>query len=710
MTSPTGAPGRTPNRLARERSPYLLQHALNPVDWHPWGDEAFERARREDKPVFLSIGYATCHWCHVMERESFEDEDVAALLNEHFVPVKVDREERPDVDRIYMTAMQATGMGGGWPLNVFLTPALEPFFGGTYFPKHSVPGRIGMLDLLPRVQQAWREDRGRIDDTGARILAAIGSMDEPSGGPADAGTLFESCFVALARTNDPDHGGFGHQPKFPSTVNLNFLVRQALHDPARREVALGMVAAQLDAMAAGGIHDHLGGGFHRYSVDREWLVPHFEKMLYDQAQIAWAYLEGYRLTGRERYAEVARAIFEYVRRDLAAPDGAFYSAEDADSEGEEGRFYVWHPDEIEALLGREDAALVSHRYGVTARGNFEHGATILSEVNPLEATARAHGLEPAAAQARLGAARATLLTARAKRPRPLRDDKVLAAWNGLMISALARGARVLGDDAYAARAAAAATFVWERLRDPATGALHRRWREGHAGVAGQLDDHAYVALGLLDLYAATHDGAWLERAMALAATMVARFWDERHGAFFETPGDDPTIRARLKEGFDGAEMAGNSIALLVLETLARLAGRRDWQDMARRMAAYYGARLSGGAAAMPQMLVAIELVHASPRHVVIAGDPAAADTRALVAVFESKLRPHDLLLLADGGAGQRRLAAIAPFVAGLARREGRATAYVCIDHACRLPVTDPAAFAALLDEPATATAARTPVP
>ncbi len=689
---------RKPNRLVHEKSPYLLQHAYNPVDWYPWGEEAFTKARRQNKPIFLSIGYSTCHWCHVMERESFENDSVAEALNQSFVAIKVDREERPDVDRIYMTAMQTMGFGGGWPLNVFLTPDLKPFFGGTYFPPSATYGRPGMLQILPQVHQAWVEHRAELEHTGAQVFQALAGLNAPDTSHADIEPLFARAYQELARTFDHEHGGFGTQPKFPSTVNLNFLLRYWARDPGAHAAAREMVVKQLDAMQAGGIHDHLGGGFHRYSTDRVWLVPHFEKMLYDQAELAWAYIEGFQVARDPRYAETARGIFAYVARDLTSPEGAFYSAEDADSEGEEGKFYVWTPAEVEAVLGKEEARLFDLRYGVTESGNFERGATILHEARTLEETGKAFGLTPRAAASRLEAARARLLAARSKRVRPHRDDKVLVAWNGLMISAYARGARVLGDPALADRAGRAADFIWERLRDPKTGAVQRRWRDGQTSGAGQLDDYAYLALGLLDLYGATFDPRWLERAVAVTEAEVARFWDEKEGGFFESPEGDPSIQVRMKDGFDGAEMAGNSIAAHNLERLATLLDRADWRDRAARTFHYYARRLASGPTAMPQMLAAMDLARATPRHVVVAGRPDAADTGAMIAEFNHRFLPHDLLLVADGGATQKALAHLAPFIEPLVARGGKATAYVCVDYGCRLPTSDRAAFAAQLDE------------
>jgi uncharacterized protein YyaL (SSP411 family) len=683
MHSP--APART-NRLAREKSPYLLQHATNPVDWFPWGDEAFARARDQDKPIFLSIGYSTCHWCHVMERESFMNDDVAAALNADFVPVKVDREERPDVDRMYMSAMQALGQGGGWPLNVFLTPELEPFWGGTYFPPSTTLGRAGLLQILPQLAQAWREQRDQIRTTGAQVLALLGTLSGAGGEARPTAELADTCAAYLERQHDDAHGGFGSAPKFPSPANLTFLLARWARGARGAETARRMVLAQLEAMRANGLHDHLGGGFHRYATDRQWRIPHFEKMLYDQALLADAYLDGYRASGDRRWADTARGVFEYVARDLTAPDGAFFSAEDADSEGEEGRFYAWTPAQLAGVLDADLARLFAHHYGVSEHGNFEHGTSVLYE---------AHPAADADTATRLAEARARLLAARALRVRPHRDDKIITAWNGLMIAALAHGARTLGEPAYAERAERAAEFVWTRLR-AADGSLLRRWRDGEAAFAGQLDDHAYFARACRELHAATQAPFWLERAEMVTEAMLARFWDDAEGGLFESPADADGVRVRLKDGFDGAELAGNSIAADNLWRLGMLFERVDWCERAQRSFTFHAGRLAAAPWAMPRMIAAMERGAVAPHHVVIAGELERDDTRALVAVYESRLRPdEDLVVVEEASRG--RLAKLVPFAAELPMRDGRATAYVCLDYACRQPVHEPQELAALLD-------------
>jgi hypothetical protein len=693
------APGDRPaNRLARETSPYLLQHAHNPVDWYAWGEEAFARARDEDRCIFLSIGYSTCHWCHVMERESFENIEVAMLLNTHFVCVKVDREERPDVDRLYMAAAQAMGVGGGWPLNVFLSPELTPFFGGTYFPPTARQGRPGLMELLPRVQAAWSEQRADILAGGERVLEAVRAIASVAGEPAPIEALAAGCARMLSRAHDAVEGGFGNAPKFPSPANLAFLLRWWAREPATRAEARTMALHQLDAMRAGGIHDHVGGGFHRYATDREWLTPHFEKMLYDQALLADAYLDGLQAGGDPAYADVARGIFAYVARDLSAPEGGFYSAEDADSEGEEGLFYVWTPAQLAEALGADEARLVGRHFGVTPQGNFEHGASILHEPHALVDTARTFAMTPGEALTRLAKACATLLEARARRIRPHRDEKILASWNGLMIAAFAHGARVLGDAALAERAARAAEFAWTRLLDHASGALHRHFSAGAAAGEGQLDDHACMARALLELYATTFEPRWLERAARLTEVQITRFWDDADGAFFESPAGDASVRVRMKDGFDGAELAGNSVAAGNLARLAALQPDGPWRVKLDRLLDYHARRLSESPWAMPQMLIAMDLAAHPARHVVIAGEPS-RERDALLAAARRGFRPFDQVVVVDEAA-RAALSARAPFAASLQAVGAAATAYVCVDHACRLPVTDPAALAAQLDETA----------
>ncbi len=729
------------NRLERERSPYLRQHAANPVDWHPWGEEAFARARSEDKPVFLSIGYATCHWCHVMARESFEDPATAALLNEHFIPVKVDREERPDVDHVYMSYVQALTGHGGWPLSAWLTPSLAPFFGGTYFPPEDRHGRAGFPAMLRAIAKAWREQREKLVDEGARVVAAL--KTESAGAAAGSGAAdlaagaaeaYNRGFGYFREAFDPVRGGFGGAPKFPRASALAFLFRcaaQPTADPAVRREAAGMAALTLRQMARGGIHDHVGGGFHRYSVDEDWQVPHFEKMLYDQAQIAFNALEAWQATGDERHAWLARDILDYVLRDLTAPDGGFYSAEDADSEPTtesalgttrsthnlvEGAFYVWTKSEIDSVLGA-DAALVCAHFGVAENGNVSpqrdphgefRGKNILAQSRPLAETAKTWGLSPDAASDRLAASLERLRLARARRPRPALDDKVLAAWNGLMISALAFAASIPAESladrrqVYRDAAARAAAFVERELFDAKRGILFRFWRGGRGGAEGFAEDYAFLIQGLLDLHEATFDRRWLDWAERLQEKMDELFWDQEHGGYTNSGAADPHIIVRLKEDYDGATPAPSSVAalnLLRLDAVSDATGRKGsfgtaYRERALSVLAAFRGRWVEAPYALPQMLVALEPALEPPRHAVLAGDPGAADFHALADVLREHLGPRRAILATDarGAAGAGWLAAMRPI-------GGRATAYVCENFTCQAPVTTPEELRKILGTP-----------
>ncbi|MBI2518682.1 MAG: thioredoxin domain-containing protein [Opitutae bacterium] len=731
-----------PNRLAAEKSPYLRQHADNPVDWLPWGDEALARARAEQKPIFLSIGYSTCHWCHVMAHESFENPAIAAVLNAHFVPVKLDREERPDLDRVYMTYVQHTTGHGGWPMSVWLTPDGKPFYGGTYFPPDDRQGRPGFQTVLEAIARHWSEQREKILSGADEVVAALqryaaeGPAHEikPEGAPAPAPSAFalavaaacEQGFQYFYETHDPRWGGFGGAPKFPRASALDFLFRVAALQGAQTDAgqeAVKMAAHTLQRMAEGGLHDHLGGGFHRYSVDEQWHVPHFEKMLYDQAQIARNLLEARQATGIEVYAWVARGIFDYVRRDLTSPQGAFYSAEDADSllvagspEHAEGAFYVWTKAELDEALG-DDAAFFCAHYGVLPDGNVAEdprdefrGKNVLRQRRPLAQTAEDAGLSREAAVARLLACQEKLRAVRAKRPRPSRDDKVITAWNGLMISALAKGWQILGDEAdegrdgppgrpwdtarpavapYLQMATRAAEFIERELYDAATGVLHRSWREGRSNIQGFAEDYACLIQGLLDLYEAGFDIRWLQWAERLQEKMDELFWDAARGGYFNSRAGDASVIVRLKEDHDGAEPAPSSVAAMNLLRLDWMLGRPGARDQARRTVEAFRGQWSRAPHGLPGMLCAAALALESPRTVVLAGDPAASDFRALLAVLHERLGPRRALLCADGGAGQQWLAARRPYLAEMQSREGRATAYVCEDFTCLAPVDRP---------------------
>ena len=684
-TMTTNHPPSHTNRLSKERSPYLQQHAHNPVDWYPWGPEAFERARREDKPIFLSIGYSTCHWCHVMERESFEDEEIAKVLNELFVCIKVDREERPDIDQIYMTSVMRLTGSGGWPLTVFLTPDLRPFYGGTYFPPEDRMGRHGIVSVARAVAEAWRTKREQILSSAGSLAEALAPDILPAQGGSPGAEALGAAEGQIAKMFDPVNGGFGGAPKFPRSHLLSFLLRsyKRTGDPA----TLDRVEKTLIAMAKGGMHDQLGGGFHRYSVDERWLVPHFEKMLYDQAILARSYLEAYRVTGNGAYAAVARDIFEYVLRDLLSPEGGFYSAEDADSEGVEGKFYVWTPAELGAALDAEDAALVAKTYGVTEEGNFEHGWSIL-HFDP------SAPLPPAETAARLAKAREVLLSVRSKRIRPHRDEKVLADWNGLMIGALAEGGATLDEPRYAKAAARAADFVLTAMRRD--GRLLHAWRDGEARIPAFLDDHAFLAGGLLDLYEATFDPRWLKEAIALAGDMNRLFSDEKAGGWFLTGTDGEKLLSRPKELYDGAVMSGNSMAALVLLRLGHLTANETLMDVGRAALAAFGSEIRARAIAYPQLLIALDYAIGPRKEVVIVGDPADPRTRALLHEVRRRFLPSAAVTLRPMDGAQGGIFALIPYLKEQGPLSKGPTAYVCENYACKLPVTEPAKLASLL--------------
>ena len=693
------------NRLIHEKSPYLLQHAHNPVDWYPWGEEAFEKARREKKPIFLSIGYSTCHWCHVMERESFENEEVAAFLNSRFVSIKVDREERPDVDRVYMTFVQATTGGGGWPLSVFLTPTLKPFVGGTYFPPEDRYGQPGFLKVLHRVADAWENNRIKLSESGDQIMTAIAhSAAAPPPAGKMNGKLIETAYQQIARSYDAREGGFSGSPKFPRPVTLNFLFKVYNRSPAGAEMgeaALGMALFTLRKMAAGGIHDQLGGGFHRYSVDGLWRVPHFEKMLYDQAQLASAYLAAYQITGDLLYEGVARDILDYVRRDLSSPEGGFYSAEDADSltsgggkEKAEGAFYVWTKQEIDEALG-EYAELFEYQYGVEPDGNAPpgtdphdefRGKNILYQRQSFAETAKHFGKSELDVDESMRYRRAALLEIRQKRPRPHLDDKIITAWNGLMISAFARGAQVLGDPSYLETASRAAEFVRQNLYREKTHTLERSYRGGPANIPGFAEDYAFYIQSLLDLYQVSFDVKWLRFAEQLQATQDRLFWDQENGGYFTSSGEDPSVLIRMKEDNDGAEPAPSSIAAANLSRLAQIRDSRMWRERAEKTIAAFGGALNHFPSAMPQMLVALDHSLAKPKQVVIAGQAGSIDTRDLLDEVQKHYLPDTVVLLADGGEGQKYLAEKLPELETMKPLNGKAAAYVCENFTCKAPV------------------------
>ena len=703
------------NRLAHEKSPYLLQHAHNPVDWYPWGEEAFEKARRENKPIFLSIGYSTCHWCHVMAHESFENEEIAAIMNRDFVNIKVDREERPDVDRVYMTFVQATTGGGGWPMSVWLTPDLKPFVGGTYFPPEDRYGQPAFRKVLERISSAWKQDHQKIAESGNKIVDAL---RESQSNAADTAAkidhdVFENAYRQLERSFDPREGGFSIAPKFPRPVALNFLTRLYARDPKGEngKHGLEMDLFTLRKMAAGGIHDHIGGGFHRYSVDRYWHVPHFEKMLYDQAQLSAAYLDAFQITHDQQYAEVARDILDYVARDMTSKEGGFFSAEDADSliehgklEHAEGAFYVWTEKQIDEALG-PSFAIFKYHFGVQPHGNAPEGSdpqdefrgkNILIQRHTISETAQHFQKSDDEVRKSLASSRDKLLAVRNKRPRPHLDDKIITAWNGLMISAYARAAEILDEPRYLEAASQAAKFLRANLYDEKNKLLFRSFREGRGSVQGFADDYAFAIQGLLDLYEASFDVGWLKFAIQLQESQDTLFFDEKSGGYFSTSGKDKTVVLRLKDDNDSAEPAASSVAAMNLLRLAQFRNDENLQERGRKTIDAFAVTVNHFASAMPQLLVALDFSLSKPRQVVIAGRRDEKGTKDLLSEIHQHFLPNRILMLADGGDGQKFLAEKNEAVAAMSRVSGKPAAYVCENFTCKAPVTDIKALNALL--------------
>jgi uncharacterized protein YyaL (SSP411 family) len=676
------------NRLAGQKSPYLLQHRHNPVDWYPWGEEAFAKARAEARPIFLSIGYATCHWCHVMERETFEDETIARFLNEHFVSIKVDREERPDVDRLYMTYVQATTGQGGWPMSLFLTPDLKPFFGGTYFPPTPRRGQPGFLELLQRVQELWSARPQELQQVAEDVVRRLQEAAAPT---ATTNLVLSPAVLHGAAAHwkgayDETNGGFGRAPKFPQPSQLLFLLGYgASHGDTE---AVRMVLHTADCMAAGGIYDQLGGGFARYATDAGWLVPHFEKMLYDNALLVRLYLEAYQASGEARYAGVVRGTLGYILRDMTDVEGGFYSAEDADSEGREGKFYCWTLDELTALLTEAELRVATRYYGVTRQGNFmDH-----SDPHPLpgQNVLSIHDakLSPAEVK-RLAAARDKLLAARAGRVRPHRDDKILASWNGLMLGAFAQAYAVLGDPAYLEAARRNLAFLRDRLWDPASRTLYHRWRDGERDSVQLLSAYAFLLAGTVDLYEATLDPDTLEFALQLADALVARFYDAENGGFWQSGEGSADLVLRTKEDYDGAEPSGNSVATLALLRLGEIAGREDLTRTAERTLRGFAGRLQEQPTALPHLLMAAALwLEARPR-VVIAGDVRSPAAVELLHAAHSVYQPFKVVL---GTAGP-----VEPFARSLPAIAGKPAAYVCTGTTCQPPVQTAAKLRELLE-------------
>ena len=681
----------TANRLADEKSPYLLQHAHNPVDWYPWGEDAFARAAAEDKPVFLSIGYSTCHWCHVMEKESFQDREVAELMNRFLVSVKVDREERPDLDHIYMTVCQMLTGSGGWPLTVIMTPDKKPFFAGTYFPKRSRFGRMGMVDLIPRAAELWRTERDRAVSTAEEIVAGLRTGLSHRPGPDPGGELAEEAFREISNQHDDRHGGFGPAPKFPVPGHLHLLLRYWRR--TGNETALSMVEKTLRSMRMGGIYDQVGFGFHRYSTDERWLLPHFEKMLYDQALIAMAYTEAFQATGKDEYRRTAKEIFTYVLRDMTDDAGGFFSAEDADSEGEEGKFYTWTAGEIETVLEPEEARTVREVYTVRDEGNFTaetgetDGTNILHLAADLETASRKLDMTEDGLVEVLEGARRKLFRQREGRVRPDRDEKILTDWNGLMIAALARGGGAFNLPRYTEAAERAAGFILDHLMD-SSGRLHHRYIDGHIAVEGNLDDYAFFTWGLLEIYFATFKVPYLRRALDLTERMISLFWDEEAGGFFFTRrGEDP-LSVGNKTATDGATPSGNSVAAMNLLRLSRLTSDPHLEERVAGIGRCFSRLLHRSPASAAVMVSTLAMAAEGSQEVAIVGDPDAPDTRDMVHSLREGFFPHTVSMLVPPGEEGTEITGLIPAAGAMKSLDGKATAYVCQGFACRNPTTD----------------------
>lgn len=697
------------NRLAKEQSPYLQQHAHNPVDWYPWGEEAFAAARKANKPIFLSVGYSTCHWCHVMNRESFNDPKIAAFMNEHFISIKLDREERPDVDRVYMTFVQATTGSGGWPMSVWLTPDLEPIVGGTYFPPKDSFGRPGFLSVLKQIHEAWKADENEVRTQAGKVTVQLKAFTAPSSEGADQELSIAPLTAALAQMEarfDPKEGGFGPAPKFPRPSELLFLFHEAKRlgpDSKQGKRALEMATFTLEKMMDGGIHDHLGGGFHRYSVDERWHIPHYEKMLYDQAQLVEAYLIAYQMTGKGSFAQAARDTLAYVSRDMTSPGGAFYSAEDADSLAEgaehksEGAFYIWDQKQIDQLLG-DDAPLFNAVYGVKPKGNAAPESdphNKLTGTNTFylrlgdEEAAKQFDLDPAEVATRLTAARKVLFEAREKRHRPHLDDKVITAWNGLMISAFAKAHMVLGDPAYLEAANRAADFLRDHLQNEKTGTLLRIWRETPSGIDGFAEDYAYLIRSLLDLYEAGFDTSRLQWALGLQQKQDKFFWDKEHGGYFSATGKDDSLLFRMKETYDGAEPSPNTISTLNLLRLSHLLGKPEFSRRAEETLRTLTAEFQNAPLAIPMGLIALEMALSPGEQIVLVGDRAAPALQEMLSTIRSRFLPAAVTVLLDSKTSRDFFAQHAEFYAAVNEIDDQPTAYVCKNFVCALPINEP---------------------
>jgi uncharacterized protein YyaL (SSP411 family) len=691
-----------PNKLISEKSPYLLQHAYNPVNWYPWGAEAFERAKKENKPIFLSIGYSTCHWCHVMAHESFEDEEVAALMNDSFVNIKVDREERPDIDGVYMQVAQMMTGSGGWPLTIVMTPDRKPFYAATYIPKEARFRQLGMIQVVPRLKEIWETERENVDDVIGQIERALSAESTgQSDVQVDLETI-ETAFSMFLKRFDEKKGGFGTAPKFPSPHNLMLLLRYWKR--TGNKDALNMVETTLREMRRGGIWDHIGFGFHRYSTDAEWLLPHFEKMLYDQAMLLHAYIETFEATGDAFYSDVAQDIIQYVFRDLTSPEGAFYSAEDADSEGVEGKFYVWAHNEIKGILDAQEFDAFSRYYNIVEHGNFEEEATreetglnIPHVTDSLEKVAEEIGTTSDLLDKILENGRSKVFDVREKRIRPQRDDKILTDWNGLFIAALAKASRTLGNNDYLKAAEQAMDFILTKLRTN-DGRLLHRFREGEVLVPGFLDDYAFLVWGLIELYETSFNPGYLELARDLTKTQIEHFWDTKNNAFFFTADDSEELLVRQKDAYDGAIPSGNSVSMLNLIRLARLLGDEEVEARSTEIPEFFSDIINRSPTGFSFMLTSLDYALGPSHEVVIAGGLDEDDTQMILGELRSRFLPNTVVLLRSDEETSKSLNDLAPFSKFYDRVNDRVTVHVCINHNCKLPTNDIGQMLKLLGE------------
>jgi uncharacterized protein YyaL (SSP411 family) len=690
-----------PNHLINETSPYLLQHAHNPVDWYPWGSEAFKKAQMENKPIFLSIGYSTCHWCHVMAHESFEHPEVARLMNEAFISIKVDREERPDIDNVYMNAYQVMTGSGGWPLNIIMTPDKKPFFAATYIPREGRFGLVGMMELIPHIRELWATRRVEALSLSNKITTVLQQTSQDTPGKELNEATLRLTYEQLLERFDKQHAGFSSAPKFPTAHNLLFLLRYWKRYGAPE--ALDMVEKTLQAMRRGGIYDHIGFGFHRYSTDSQWLVPHFEKMLYDQAMLAMAYTEAYQATGKEDYAKTAQEIFTYILRDMTASKGGFYSAEDADSEGKEGKFYIWTQEEIREALGNEELDFVARVFDIEKDGNFaeqttgkKSGDNILHLGKELAELASDLNLSQQDLQEHLEVIRQRLFAHRKKRVHPMKDDKILTDWNGLMIAALAKGTQAFDEPEYAEAACCAADFILGNMSKP-DGRIWHRYRDGQAGVEANLDDYAFLVWGLIELYEATFNARYLEAALKLTNNMVRHFWDEDSGGLYLTPDDGESLLVRKKEIYDGAIPSGNSVAMLNLLRLGHMVSDADLEEKAAKIGSAFSGSVTKLLSAHTQLMGSLDFGIGPCYEVVIAGRAEAEDTKAMLKALRTRFLPNKVVLLNPGGPELSGIAKFAEFTINQPSIDGRATAYVCMNHNCQPPTTDINKMLELLD-------------